>query len=76
MGETDALSSLERLLWRLMKDASDAIDADPISQIALERAMEYRVLTEMVITFGSMIAELSDIEEHELSTGRDKARIS
>ena len=38
--------------------------------------MEYRVLTEMVITFGSMIAELSDIEEHELSTGRDKARIS
>lgn len=76
MNEEDVHSSLERLMWRLSEEAAAAIEDNPLSPYALNRAMEYQVLAEMVVTFGSTLAALSDMEEYELSAGRDKARIS
>jgi hypothetical protein len=76
MTEAEVSSAIQRLMWRCLEEVSSAIQTDPLSSYAEERSLEYRALAEMVVAFGSTLAALDDMEEYELSAGRDTARIA
>lgn len=73
MPEASASAAIQRVLLRAMGSAHDAILSDAFSEEALHRAHEYLALSEMVVSFGSTLAAMDDIEEHDISETRDKA---
>ena len=62
----EAFSALRAVLMGFFDRACRALEADPLSQETADRIREYRVVSEVVVTFGTTLRALEDIESHEL----------
>lgn len=61
------LNILKRILWKHMSRAFSALHVDPTSTESLELCEEYRTISELIVSYGSTLTALEDMEEDELS---------
>lgn len=59
--------SLKRILSSFMNKAMSALHIDPNSDDSLRCSQEYLVISELIISYGSTIATLEDMVEHEFN---------
>jgi hypothetical protein len=76
LSQEEVEAVVRRVLLDLMGRAYVALQEDPLSPVTLEKSREYLVVSDIIVTFGTTLKALEDIESHGIEGKRRSPRFS